>query len=199
MTREPSIGAAARRRRRSFWPLLLSVTLLAALVAACTSNVSPSPSTGAEGSSQPLGSGASPQPTSWPGSVVSAIIALGAADASFSKLGNDLQQTIDTNDLKGLLQVTTDGLTFLKGAQKNIPKLQAYSLTKPLGDTLATAYQQMIDGLQKTHDSLVNGDSAGVTTGFEAFVAGNTLYGTVRADLSDKAQQAIFMQRVYLR
>jgi hypothetical protein len=57
----------------------------------------------------------------------------------------------------------------------------------------------MIDGLQKTHDSLVSGDAAGMTSGFQDFVAGNTLYATVRADLSDKAQQAIFMQKIYLR
>lgn len=199
MTSEPSIAAAARRRRRSPWPLLLSVALVTTFVVACTPSASPSPSSGAVGSSAPLGSGASPKPTAWPGSVVAGTIALGAADASFARMGNDLQRTIDTNDLQGLLQVSTDGLTFLKGAQQNIPKLQAYSETKSLGDTLAAAYQQMIDGLQKTHDSLVNGDAAGVTSGFQQFVAGNTLYATVRADLSDKAQQAIFMQRIYLR
>ena len=57
----------------------------------------------------------------------------------------------------------------------------------------------MIDGLQKVHDSLVSGDSAGVTTGFQQFVAGNVAYGALRADLSDKSQQAVFMQRIYLR
>jgi hypothetical protein len=199
MSREPSIAAVARRRRRTSWPLLLSVALLAALVVACTPDATPSPSAGAQGSGAPLGSGETPVPTRWPGDVVTATIALGAADASFSKLGNDLQQTVDTEDMQGLLQVTTDGLTFLKGAQQNIPKLQGYPETKSLGDTLAAAYQQMIDGLQKTHDALVSGDAAGVTAGFQQFVAGNTLYATVRADLSDKAQQAIFMQRIYLR
>jgi len=197
MTREHSIVAAAARRRRSSWPLLLSVAMLTAILVACTGTVSPTPTAGP---TFPVdASGATPNPTAWPGSVVAAMIALGADDASFTQLGNDLQAAVDTGNMQSLLQVSTDGLTFLKAAQTNIPKIQAYSETKALGDALAAAYQEMIDGLQKVHDSLVSGDSAGVTTGFQQFVAGNVAYGALRADLSDKSQQAVFMQRIYLR
>lgn len=197
MTMDSSIVAAAERRhRRSLRPLALSVALLAALLVGC-SNLTTTPTS--TPTTPFLASGETPKPTIWPGSVVSATIALGAADSSFAKLASDLQTTVDTADMAGLLQVTTDGLTFLTGAQKNVPKLQAYPETKALGDALANAYQQMIDGLQQIHDSLTAGNAAGVTAGFEQFAAGNETYGAVRADLSDKAQQAIFMQKNYLR
>lgn len=197
MTVDRSIVAAARgRRRRSLRPLLLSIAILASLLAACSS-VTTTPTSGPP--AQSLAPGETPRPTAWPGSVVSATIALGAADSSFAKLASDLQTTVDTSDMQGMLQVTVDGLTFLKGAQKNIPKLQAYAETKSLGDALANAYQQMIDGLQQIHDSLTSGNAAGVTAGFQQFAAGNETYGAVRAELSDKAQQALFMQKNYLR
>lgn len=197
MTMDHSILAAAKgRRRRSLRPLVLSVAVLASLVAACSSATTTPTSVPP---AQTLAPGETPKPTAWPGSVVSATIALGAADPSFAKLAADLQTTVDTANMQGLLQVTTDGLTFLKGAQKNIPKLQAYAETKSLGDALANAYQQMIDGLQQIHDSLTSGNAAGVTAGFQQFAAGNETYGAVRAELSDKAQQALFMQKNYLR
>ena len=197
MTMDPSIVAAARgRHRRSLRPLVLSVAVLASLLVGC-SNVTTTPTSTPSGPT--LAPGETPKPTAWPGSVVSATIALGAADSSFAKLAADLQSTVDTSDMQGMLQVTTDGLTFLTGAQKNIPKLQAYGETKSLGDALANAYQQMIDGLQQIHDSLSSGNAAGVTTGFQQFAAGNETYGAVRADLSDKAQQAVFMQKSYTR
>ncbi|HEX7949255.1 MAG TPA: hypothetical protein VF494_02820 [Candidatus Limnocylindrales bacterium] len=190
------LAAAKGRRRRSLRPLVLSVAVLASLVAACSSATTTPTSVPP---AQTLAPGETPKPTAWPGSVVSATIALGAADPSFAKLAADLQTTVDTANMQGLLQVTTDGLTFLKGAQKNIPKLQAYAETKSLGDALANAYQQMIDGLQQIHDSLTSGNAAGVTAGFQQFAAGNETYGAVRAELSDKAQQALFMQKNYLR
>jgi hypothetical protein len=205
MTRDATIGAAGpSRRRRSLPPLLVSAVVLASVVIAC-STATPSPSPGALGSQGPVasqqagGTGPTPKPTAWPGATVSAVIALGAGDESFQRLAKDLQTTVDKGDLQGMLQVTNDGLTFLKGAQQNIPHLQAYSETKPLGDSLAAAYQQMISGLQQIHDSLVSGNAAGVTSGFQEFAAGNEAYGALRAELSDKAQQAIFMQRIYYR
>ena len=169
--------------------------MVTAIIAACSTTVGPGPTPTVPGQAP----GTSPVPTSWPGNTVTAIIALAAADSSFAKLGSDLQTTIDNSDMAGLLQVSTDGLTFLKGAQQNIKYVQEYADTRALGDALANGYQQMIDGLQQVHDSLAAGNPDGVTAGFQAFVAGSTTYGAVRADLSDKAQQAVFMQRNFLR
>jgi hypothetical protein len=198
MTGVTTIAAARSRRRRSIPLLLVSAAVLAGIAVGC-SNATPSPSAAAVATQVPFGSGQTPVPTAWPGGVVSAMIALGADDASFQQLANDLQTTVNNGDLQAMLQVTNDGLTFLKAAQQNVPHLQGYSETKVLGDGLAGAYQQMIDGMQQIHDSLVGGNAAGVTTGFQEFAAGNTAYGAFRAELSDRAQQAIFMQRIYYR
>jgi len=200
MTRNVLIAAAAPSRRRRSFPLLLVSAVVPASVAIACSNSTASPSPAAAVATPgPVGTGATPKPTAWPGDTVSAMIALGADDDSFQQLAKDLQTTVDNGDLQGMLRVTNDGLTFLKGAQKNIPHLQDYSETKAIGDALAAAYGQMISGLQQIHDSLVSGNAAGVTAGFQQFAAGNEAYGALRAELSDKAQQAIFMQRIYYR
>jgi hypothetical protein len=186
--------AAAVRRRRTNRPFLVSLALLVGVLAACSGQPGPTtqPTTGG-----PVGTGPTPQPTAWPASVVSSMIALGAADGQFVQMGNDLQTAVDAGNLQELLTVTNDAKTFLTGNQANIPRLQAYALTKPLGDSLAAAYGQMIAGVTQIHDSLVNGDASGVTTGFQTFLAGNTAYAAVRQELGDKAQQAIFMKRIY--
>ena len=187
-------AAAADRRRRTIRPFLVSLALLVGVVAACSSQPGPTSEPTTAG---PVGTGPTPQPTAWPASVVSSMIALGAADGQFVQMGNDLQAAVDAGNLSELLTVTNDATTFLTGNRGNIPRLQAYALTKPLGDKLAAAYDQMIAGIKQIHDSLVNGDASGVSAGFQTFLAGNTAYADVRQELGDKAQQAIFMKRIY--
>jgi hypothetical protein len=204
MTSAPSIVRVAPiRRRRSHRQLLLVAGPLIALVVAvvgCTSTPSTGPGdTGAAVSQGPDGTGPTPKPTSWPSSVVIATVALGAADSQFEKMGSDMQSAVDDNSPQEMLIASQSGLDFLKGNQPNIPHLQGYSETEALGDGLAKAYADMIAGLQKVHDSLQSGDSAGVQTGFQQFAAGSQEYAAVRQDLSDKAEQAIFMQRILTR
>jgi hypothetical protein len=204
MTPAPSIvGVAPTRRRRSHRPLLLVATCLVALVVGvvgCTSTGTPGPGdTGSPASEAPQGTGPTPKPTSWPSQVVIGMVALGAADNEFEKMGNDLQTAVDDNSPQEMLLASQSGLDFLKGNQPNIPKIQGYSETQALGDSLAKAYADMIAGLQKIHDSLTAGDASGVQSGFQAFAAGSTEYGAVRQDLADRSEQAIFMQRILNR
>ena len=205
MTSAPSIARVApNRQRRSHRPLLLvalPLVALAAIVVGCTATPSTPASTdsGAFATDGPQGTGPTPVPTAWPGPVVAAVIALGAADGQFQSMGNDLQTAVDDNSPQEMLLAVQSGLTFLPGNQQNIPHLQGYSITKDLGDALAKAYADMIAGLQKIQSSLDAGDSAGVQTGFQQFAAGSTEYAAVRQDLSDKSEQAIFMQRILTR
>jgi hypothetical protein len=204
MTPAPSIVRVAPiRRRRSHPPLLLiagPVVALAVALVGCTSTTPSGPGdTGAGVTQGPEGTGPTPKPTSWPSQVVIATVALGAADGQFESMGNDLQTAVSDNSPQEMLVASQSGLDFLKGNQQNIPKLQAYSETKALGDGLAKAYADMIAGLQKIHDSLTTGDSAGVQAGFQQFAAGSTEYGAVRQELADKSEQAIFMQRILNR
>jgi hypothetical protein len=189
----------ARRSWRLFAPAGL---LLGVAIAACTGT---SPSTAPGGSFNPLptlgllGSGETPAATRWPATVVESVVALGAADQDFAKAGTDLNNAVQAGDLPALLRASSDTKTFLEGNQKNIPALQAYPPLKALGDKLAPAYAQMLAGVTQIHDSLVSGNSAGVTTGFQQFVAGSAAYGDARAELADAAEQAIFMKKGLLR
>lgn len=203
MTPAPSIVRVAPiRRRRSNRLLLLVASSLLALavgIVGCTSMPSATPSEGDGSNGVPAGSGATPKPTAWPSTVVIGMVALGAADSQFESMGNDMQTAVNDNSPQEMLVASQSGLDFLKGNQKNIPLIQTYSETKPLGDGLAKAYADMIAGLQKVHDSLESGDSAGVQTGFQQWASGNTEYGALRQELGDKAEQALFMQRILNR
>jgi hypothetical protein len=183
-----------RRKRHSLRLLPLALAVLAMIVVACSGNGPTATGPGDLGPT-PNGTGPSPKPTTWPSSVVNSVIALGAADNDLGRVGSDLTAAVNEGDLQALLRVTDSSKTFLTGNQPNIPNLQAYPETKPLGDKLATAYSQMIAGLTKIHDSLTAGDSGGVTQGFQMFVAGSTVYGDARSELSDKVGQALTMKK----
>lgn len=199
MTRR-SIERARLRRSGGGSAGLVFLAFIVALVVACTSTTSPSPTVAGPGSSNPAGSGGpNPAATPWPSNVVDGVIALGGADSQFEQIGSDLQNDVNTSNLTQMLTDTTNILTFLTATQKNIPLVQAYGPTKSVGDRLATAYAQMIAGVQQIHDSLAAGNGAGVTAGFSTFVAGNTAYGAVRQELGDLANQAVFMKRIYYK
>jgi hypothetical protein len=187
-------GAARPGRRSPGRSIALGIALLLGIVAGCSATTTPSPSPAA--ASFPSDS-FSPDPgaTSWPGGVVDAVVALGAADPQFDQVGKDLSTAIDTNNMQTLLAVVENVQKFLTANLAHIPKLQGYDATKDLGDKLAAAYTEMLAGMTKVHDSLVNGDGAGVTAGFDTFASGSTAYGLVRASLGDTFNQAIFMKR----
>ena len=176
--------------------ITLGIAVALGILAGCTTAATQSPSPAvsiAPGSSEST----NPQATSWPGGVVDAIVALGAADQQFDQVGKDLSAAVNSNDMQTLLGVTENVQKFLKANQDYIPKLQGYDISKSLGDSLSTAYAQMLAGITKIHDSLVAGDGPGVTAGCDTFVAGSAAYGQARATLGDFFNQAIFMKRHY--
>jgi hypothetical protein len=185
---------AHRGRRSPGRSIAFGIALLLGVLAGCSTVATPSPSPTAAPSGSFL---PNPQATAWPGSVVDAIVALGAADQQFDKVGTDLSAAVDSNNMQTLLGVTENVEKFLTANEAYIPHLQGYGETKDLGDKLAAAYGQMTAGITKVHDSLIAGDGAGVTAGFDDFAAGSTAYGLVRPTLGDFFNQAIFMKRHY--
>ena len=175
----------------------VALVLIAGTLAACTT-AKPSVAPSAAPTAAPQGSGG-PKPTNWPTTVVEASIALGAADSDFQVVGADLATAVDAGDLQALLDVSERVQTFLLENRKNIPKLQAYDATKAVGDRLLAAYDEMLNGIRTLHDALLTGDGAGVTSGFQTFVAGNAAYSAVRADLGALAEQALFMKKHLLQ
>lgn len=114
MTRNRVTGPGPRTIALHHVATLIASLLLASLVIACGTSVSPpasgaSPTIGLPGSSGgglPAGSpgalGPDPSRPRWPGTTVLAVIALGAADGEIQKAGADLQKAADTEDLKAM-------------------------------------------------------------------------------------------------
>jgi hypothetical protein len=177
------------------WVAIL-VVALAALAAACTptsvSTTSPSPVSSDSGS-------AGPKPTRWPTTTIEAAIALGAAHGDFTKMVNDIAAAVASEDPARIATAMDDALAFLTGNQTNIPKLQAYDSTKPVGDRLAAVYDKMIEGVTLVRDGLRTGDGDAVERGFTLFFEGNTEYLDVAPDLVDLAEQAVLMKRILLQ
>lgn len=191
---------AARGGRRSPGrSVTLGIALLLGIIAGCTSGATPSATP--VPSFIPIGPSDIPNPhpgaTSWPGDVVDAVVALGSADTQFDQVTTDLSTAVNANDMQQLLGVSENVVKFVTGNQTYIPHLQGYSATKDLGDKLAVAYAQMLAGITQVHNSLVAGDGAGVTAGFDTYASGTTAYGLVRANLGDAFNQAIFMKRTF--
>ena len=198
-------GRARGRDRRPMGGRLTAVAMslatvtLAMLLAACSAGPSSTASDGPTPTASAVSSAPRPNATSWPVQVVASSIALAAADSGFAVMAGDLSAALDSGEPARILDVTGRVLSFLQENQKNIPGLQAYGATKAVGDRLAAAYQQMIDGVVQIRDGLKSGDGAAVTAGFTAFFAGNTAYGDVRSALGDVASQAVFMKKGLLK
>jgi hypothetical protein len=179
--------------------LTLATIILATLAVGCSAVPSPTATAGSTAAISAGPTGPNPNATPWPIEVVESSIALGAADGGFAVMTDDLASAVSSGEPARILDVIGRVIPFLQENQKNIPRLQAYAFTKAVGDRLAAAYQQMIDGAIQIQNSLKSGDGAAVTAGFSAFFAGNTAYGDVRSALGDVASQAVFMKKGLLK
>lgn len=191
-----SLKAARARRRRPIGALSILVAALAIVVGCTTTSAGPTP-TGGPGATELSGSGAGPLPTHWPSNVIEGLVQLAVVDTQFQQVGTDLSDAINAGDLKALLIVTKNVRAFLTTNQKYISPLQAYPLSKALGDGLAASYAQMIQGITQIEDSLTAGNGSGVTAGFATFTAGYTAYGAYRTSLGTLGTQALEMKRHY--
>lgn len=182
------------RVRSPIGPLSILVAALAIVVGCTATSAGPTP-TGGPAAGVPSGSGTGPLPTHWPGNVIEGLVQLAVVDPQFQQVGTDLSDAVNAGDLKALLVVTKNVRAFLTTNQKYIPALQAYPLSKALGDGLAASYAQMIQGITQIEDSLTSGNGSGVTAGFGTFTAGYTAYGAFRTQLGTLGTQALEMKR----
>lgn len=195
-----SSNRGAVRGARSIWAVAVAASVaLTMVLTACSGSATAPPSTARATPSAADSGIPTPKPTFWPTGVVEATIALGAADGDFIKMANDVVGAVNSNDAVKVLQVMSDALTFLKGNQENVPHLQDYPATKSVGDKLAAAYAQMVEGAQAVIDGMNAGSTEAVQGGFVTFFAGNQVYVAISPALGDLADQAIFMKRQLLR
>jgi hypothetical protein len=182
---------AARTSRATL--VALGLVVAVGLAACAGSSITPGPSA----SASPDASRGGPKPTAWPATTIEGTIALGAADAEIWKAGVDLRKAAENEDVE-LMWGAADGLAkLLEGIQPNVPRLQSYAATKDLGDQLEVAYAKLLEAAIQIRDSITGGDSNGVVAGFTALTAAMDLYADSRQALSESAQQAIFMKRIF--
>lgn len=173
---------------------LALVSLLTALVmAACGSSgpsLTPSPSAATPaGSPVPVPSLAVPD--SWPSDVVSAVIALGAADAEFASAGGDLIAAADTSDLELMLGAANGLAALVEVNRSNAEALAAYEPFTELGAAYLRAFDLLGGGASSLSESILTGDAEGIVEGSRTIASGVAAYGEVREPLSVLLPDAI--------
>lgn len=171
---------------------LALVSLLTALVmAACGSSgpsLTPSPSAATPAGS-PVPSLAVPD--SWPSDVVSAVIALGAADAEFASAGGDLIAAADTSDLELMLGAANGLAALVEVNRSNAEALAAYEPFTELGAAYLRAFDLLGGGASSLSESILTGDAEGIVEGSRTIASGVAAYGEVREPLSVLLPDAI--------
>ncbi|HEX5828606.1 MAG TPA: hypothetical protein VFY23_13860 [Candidatus Limnocylindrales bacterium] len=208
-------GNAARRGAP-----LLGLVLLAAVVAACgtepgspASSPSPSPAASADGSpsasagASPAspdpgasdGTAVGPEPTSWPGGVVEAVIILGKADLEIKAAGGDLGAAAANEDLEAM-SGAADGLaTLLERLQRQVDRIRDYPVTAAAAAAYDAAFPDMLAGSRAIGDAIRAGDGAALTAGVQQLAKGTAAYEEARRQIGPLIQPALLMQRILVK
>lgn len=211
-------GSARARRGRVADAIVAIVASLALLVACGTATpATPSASAVTGGSSGPPTAAASTPPSAessatagpdaggpsasirrWPTNAVTAMIALGAADAELAKAGADLQAAVDREDLAAM-RAAADGLAQLVDKLlPNIDDLDAEPTTQAIAKIYHVAFPEISAGAKQLRDAITAGDANGILAGTERLLRGLNDYAPARAQLPDLVAQALAQQRLYV-
>jgi hypothetical protein len=199
-----STVAAGGRPGRRRHGLVAAVATLAVMVAACSSST---PASGGPGGSEPAPTPASggataqaePSPTSWPGNVPDAVIALGAFDEQMAAAAKAMDASVAAEDFAALSGASKGLVDLVDANAENVKTVQAYAGTKGLGDSYAAAMGEIRAGAQAIVDGVAKGDAAAINGGVKALTAGITTYGLARKALAPLLEQAISMKKKYVK
>lgn len=190
-------GAGHRGVASGLVPALILALLVAVVVAGCgslggTATPGPSPSSAAPASGDVLG----PTPTSWPGTVVEAVLNLAKADAQIQLAGTDLATAAAYEDLSAM-QGAADGLaTLLDKLTFEVTRIKDYPETKAAYDAYMVAFPDMLTGARELRDSITAKDAAGITAGSQRLSEGLQAYAAARREIGQLADQALLMQKL---
>ena len=176
---------------------VLLVLIAATTVLGCGPSAPPSESNATPSSGVGL---VSPDPSGrWPGTVVSAVMALGAADRELQKAGADLQAAADKQDLAAM-RGAADGLaTLIDKLTPQIERLEAYPVTAQAGRLYRTAFPQLGAGAKQLRDAIGQGDAAGILAGSQQIARGLADYANARREIGPLVDQAILQQRLLVK
>jgi hypothetical protein len=197
------VTPAAPRRVRPAGVVLL--VLSAVLVAACgAAGESPAPSVGpsvAPATTAPSGGVVppGPEPTSWPGTIVEAVMILGKADAEIQAAGADLGAAVAYEDLEAMWGAADGLVTLLERLQTQVPRIADYPVTAAAADAYEAAFPDMLAGATRIRDSITAGDAAGLAEGSRQLAAGLGRYAEARRLIGPLVDEAILMQRLLVK
>jgi hypothetical protein len=194
---------ASRRRdglRRAI-PGTAVLLLVVLLVGACgpgnTTLVPGSPGTSAAAS--PATSGEGPNPTSWPGGVIEAVLNLAKADSQIQAAGDDLAAAAAYEDLQKMWGAADGLATLIDRLDFEVTRIKDYPATQAAAVAYEAAFPDMLAGARQLRDSITAGDAAGLTTGSQRLAAGLGAYSDARRLIGPLAQDALLMQRLLVK
>ena len=170
--------------------------LVVTLVAACGGSTKPA-SVASPSASGGDGTAATPGPkaSSWPGSVIEAVLALGAADTELWKAGADIARAADSEDVKAMWGAADGTVKLIEGLMLNVETLERYPHTQPLAETYRAAFPVMLEGATQLRDAITAGEAKGVVAGSQRLAEGITLYADVRSLLEGYVKEAMTMKK----
>lgn len=198
--RPASVRVTSRPRPNAGVRAALGALGIAVLVAACSPSApasggiaTPAPSAGAT----PAEPG--PSPTSWPGNVPDAVIALGAFDEQMAAAAKAMDAAVAAEDFAALSGASKGLVDLVDGNAENVKTVQGYPGTKEVGDSYAAAMGEIRAGAQAIVDGVAKGDATAINGGVTALTAGITTYGLARKALAPLLEQAISMKKKYVK
>jgi hypothetical protein len=181
--------------------LIVAVAIVAALIGGCANPPSPgrpsgSPSADASG---PTGSGATPQPTAWPGNAVLGIVGLGAGDTELAKAVADFSEAVAAEDLVRMRGAAGGLQNLIGGLTKDVDRIAIYPPMAGLVDQYRAAFTPMQEGARQLQDAIDARDAQAIVSATSRITEGMRVYGQIRAPLSAWVEQAIAQQRLLVK
>jgi len=185
-------------------PVLLVVAVavvVAALIGGCGNPPSPGRPSGSASAdaSGPLASGATPQPTAWPGNAVLGIIGLGTGDTELAKAVADFSEAVAAEDEVRMRGAAIGLQNLISGLSKDVDRIAIYPPMAGLVDQYRAAFTPMQEGARQLQDAIDAGDAKAVVSAISRITDGMRVYGQIRAPLSAWVEQAIAQQRLLVK
>ena len=197
----PVVRGSAPRREV---PLAgIALLLLAIVVAACGATAgSPSPAAPASAPGAASSGDATseePQPTTWPGGIVEAVVILGKADLDIKAAGADLGAAAAYEDLEAMYGAADGLATLIDKLIPQVDRIRDFPETAAAVSAYDKAFPDMSAGAHKVADSIKAGDSAGLTAGIQQLAQGTAEYENARKEIIPLMETALLMQRILVK
>jgi hypothetical protein len=176
-------------------PLILAIAVLTALtvafVAGCDSGGQPSSSSGPSGSASSRG----PSPTRWPTPVLTAVVALGAADNDMKAFIAAFNDAINKSDMQALWGAADGIVKTLDSLNANVDRIAEYDSTAGLAAKYRAVLPPLTDAATDLRDAITKGDAKTVQSASLRVINGLEGYFGLREELAKWVTESVFQQK----